>query len=115
MKQEINSPEEYAQLLVDSLMESGEEDEVMPPELIKYWCENVYSAAIKSYNDYLVGKRETFLLSENEMEEAYDKAGMSYTEDLLNGLLDKDMIQAGINKEGSIVYSLTEEGKKFTL
>ena len=115
MKKEINSPEEYAQLLVDTLKEGGAEDDVMPPELIKYWCENVYAAAIKSYNDYLIGKRETFLLDENEMEEAYDKAGMSYVEDLLNGLLDKDMIQAGVNNEGSIVYSLTEEGKKFTL
>jgi hypothetical protein len=115
MKQEINSPEEYAQLLVDTLMESGAEDEVMPPELIKYWCEYVYEAAIKSYNDYLIGKRETFLLDEEEMEKAYDRAGMSYTEDLLNGLLDKDMIQASINKEGSVVYSLTEQGKKHTL
>jgi hypothetical protein len=114
MSKEIKSGEDYAKLLVETLKEGGPEDD-MPKELIEYWCENVYEAAVKSYNNYLAGKRKDFLLTEKEMEQAYENAGLRYTEDLVNGLLDKDMIQAGVRNDGEIVYSLTEKGKKYTL
>lgn len=114
MSQEINSPEDYGKLLIETLKESGPEED-LPAELLEYWCENVYEAAVNSYNDYLAGKKEDFLLTEEEMEAAYESAGLRYTEDLVNGLLDKDVIQAGVNNGGDIVYSLTEKGKKYTL
>lgn len=114
MRQEIKSGKDYAKLLTSTLRESGPDDG-MPEELINYWCEYVYEAAVNSYNNYLKGKKEDFLLTDQEMEETYEKAGMRYTEDLVNGLLDKDMIQAGVRNDGEIVYSLTEKGKKYTL
>ena len=116
MNKEFKSPADYAKTLVDTLREQdGTEDDDMPLELINYWCEYVYEAATKSYNDYLVGKREDYRLDDTEMNEAYEKAGLRYTEDIINSLLDKDMIQAGVRKDGEIVYSLTQKGKNYEL
>lgn len=113
MKDNINSGEDYAKILIDTLRETP--DPIMPPELLDYWCENIYDMAVKSYNDYIVGKKEYFELSMEEVEKAYEEAGLKYTQDILNGMLDKDLIKALIDETGEIVYSLTEKGKKYRL
>lgn len=113
MLDNINSGEDYANLLVGTLKEAP--DGSMPQELLNYWCDNVYELAINSYNDYLLGKRESFMLYTDEIEDAYQRAGLKYTEDLLNGMLDRGVIEALINEAGEIVYGLTEKGKKYKL
>jgi len=113
MLNNINSAEEYANLLVSTLREAPSDE--MPIDLLNYWCDNVYELAINSYNSYLLGKRESFMLYTDEIEDAYQKAGLKYTEDLLNGMLDKGVIEALINEAGEIVYGLTEKGKKYKL
>jgi hypothetical protein len=101
MEDNINSGHDYAKILIDTLRETP--DPLMPSELLDYWCENVYDLAVKSYNDYIVG------------EKADEDAGLKYTQDILNGMLDKDLIKALIDETGEIVYSLTEKGKKYRL
>lgn len=113
MLDSINSGHDYGTLLVSTL--KSDQDPNMPYELLEYWCENVYDLAVKSYNDYIVGKKETFLLDTEEIEKAYENAGLRYTQDILNGLVDKEVIQALIDETGEIVYSLTEKGKKYKL
>jgi hypothetical protein len=87
----------------------------MPSELLEYWCESVYDLAVKSYNDYILGNKDYFQLTVEEIEKAYEDAGLKYTQDILNGMLDKDLIKALIDETGEIVYSLTEKGKKYRL
>ena len=113
MKDNINSGHDYAKILIDTLRETP--DPLMPQELQDYWCENIYDMAVKSYNDYIVGKKDYFELSMEEVEKAYEDAGLKYTQDILNGMLDKDLIKALIDETGEIVYSLTEKGKKYRL
>ena len=113
MKDNINSGHDYAKILIDTLRETP--DPLMPQELLDYWCENIYDMAVKSYNDYIVGKKDYFELSMEEIEKAYEDAGLKYTQDILNGMLDKDLIKALIDETGEIVYSLTEKGKKYRL
>lgn len=110
---EITSGEDYAKILINTLRESP--DPEMPDELLNYWCENVHDLAINSYNDYLLGKRDSFMLDIQEIEQAYQNAGLQYTEDLLNGMLDKGVIEALINESGQIVYGLTEKGRNYEL
>lgn len=110
---EITSGEDYAKILINTLRESP--DPEMPDELLNYWCENVYDLAINSYNDYLLGKKDSFMLDIQEIEQAYQNAGLQYTEDLLNGMLDKGVIEALINESGQIVYGLTEKGRNYEL
>ena len=110
MIENINSGEDYAKQLVQTLKDSVLDD--FPPELFKYWCEEISELAINSYNNYIVGKIDTYLLSEEDVTAAYEKAGIKYTQDIINGLIDKDLVQAGIGEDGEILYSLTEKGKK---
>ena len=112
MEHNINSGEEYAQLLTDTIKAA---DGPLPEQLVEYWCEDIWEMAINSYNDYILGKKDDYLLSDIDMNEAYDRAGIRYTQEILNGLVDKGIVQAGVSEEGEILYSLTEEGKKHKL
>jgi hypothetical protein len=105
----INSGEEYANLLVKTLKESQKD---LPEELLKKWCWELYTAAVDSFKEYLVGKRDDYLLTQDELEECYNKAGIKYSEGVLNSLIDTEHIQASITPEGDIVYSATEKSSK---
>jgi hypothetical protein len=112
MDHNINSGEDYARLLTETISQA---DGPLPEQLVEYWCEDIWEMAVNSYNDYIAGKKDDYLLSDVDMNEAYDRAGIKYTQEILNGLVDKGMVQAGVGEEGEILYSLTEEGKKHTL
>ena len=105
----INSGEEYANLLVKTLKESQGD---LPEELLKKWCWEVYTAAVDSFDEYIAGKREDYLLTPDELEDCYDKAGLKYSEGILNSLVDTDYIKASITPEGDIIYSATEKSSK---
>jgi hypothetical protein len=112
MDHNINSGEDYARLLTETISQA---DGPLPEQLVEYWCEDIWEMAVNSYNDYIAGKKDDYLLSDVDMNEAYDRAGIRYTQEILNGLVDKGIVQAGVSEEGEILYSLTEEGKKHTL
>lgn len=112
MDHNISSGEDYARLLTETIKEA---DGSLPEELVEYWCEDIWEMAVNSYNDYIAGKKDDYLLSYVDMNEAFDRAGIRYTQEVVNGLVDNGMIQAGISENGEILYSLTEEGKKHTL
>jgi hypothetical protein len=113
MLEGITSGHDYGMLIVNALREDN--DPMMPEDLLDYWCENVYDMAVNSYNDYLTGKTDDFMLTDQDIEKAYDDAGLKYTQDILNSLVDKDMVQASIGKNGDILYSLTDKGRDYTL
>jgi len=112
MKENINSGEDYAKLLTSTIKEA---EGPLPEELVEYWCEDVWEMAVNSYNDYVSGKKDDYLISDVDMSEAFDRAGIRYVQEIVNGLVDNGMIQAGVGEDGEILYSLTEEGKKHTL
>lgn len=105
----INSGEEYASQLVKSLQESQKD---LPEELLKHWCWEVYTAAVDSFNEYLAGKRDDYLLTQDELEKCYEKAGLKYSNEVLNSLVDTEHIQASITPEGDIVYSAAQKSTK---
>ena len=112
MDHNINSGEDYARLLTETISQA---DGPLPEQLVEYWCEDIWEMAVNSYNDYIAGKKDDYLLSDVDMNEAYDRAGVKYTQEILNGLVDKDIVQASISEDGEILYSLTEKGKKHKL
>jgi len=112
MNHDINSGEDYARLLTETIKQA---DGPLPDELVEYWCENVWEMAVNSYNDYISGKKDDYLLLDEEITEAYERAGIRYTQEILNGMVDKGIVQANVGEGGEILYSLTEEGKKHRL
>jgi len=112
MRENINSGEEYAKILTSTIREA---EGPLPEELVEYWCEDIWEMAINSYNDYITGKKDDYLLSDVDMNEAFDRAGIRYTQEILNGMVDKGVVQANVGEGGEILYSLTEKGKKHKL
>ncbi len=113
MLENIQSGEEYGKLLIETLKQTPNDE--TPPQLLNYWYQNIFELAVQSYNEYIVGNKDTFLLDMEEIEKCYEDAGLQYTQDLLNGMVDKGVIEALINESGEILYGLTEKGKKYKL
>ena len=118
MLENINSGNDYAQLLIDAILKTEREipeNEQMPIELLVLWVEGMQEAAEKSYLDYVTGERETFLLSDIEMKDLFEKAGEKYVVGLLNNMVDNDMLETYIDEEGDMLYGLTDKGKQITI
>ena len=86
----------------------------MPINLLTYLTEHIETLVETKWNGYLVGKEETFMLSEGEMEICFNKAGEQYTSDVINDLVDKDMLDTFVGEDGEILYGLSEVGKKIS-
>ena len=70
------------------------------------------SSQDRAYID-LAGKKEDYHLTDEEVTESYKKATIQVTQNTLNGLLDKEMIELQVAENGDMVYSLTENGKAY--
>ena len=112
----ISSGQDYARVITDRLIQTETEvsfDERMDPVLLEYWCEEIREYADVTWNDYIIGKRDSFKFDEDEVRKLYEKAGMRFAADILDSLVDKEMVQVGVRNDGELVYSLTEKGKDY--
>jgi hypothetical protein len=113
MENDFKDAEHYASTIRDIILntEPDPEDEPMPVDLINYWADNIYDACYKAYNDYIIGKRDDYRLSDTESYEQYEKAGLRFTQELVNGMVDRDLLEVSVSPEGDLLYSTTEKGK----
>jgi hypothetical protein len=110
----INSGAEYAQLLINSIKETESGlplDEQMDPMLFECWAELIEEGADKSYNDYIIGKRETFLMDEIEISKMFKIAHENYIQKMLNSMVDKDLLEVSIGEDGDLLYGLSDKGR----
>jgi hypothetical protein len=111
------SPEEYAHDLISSIIEIEKnipENEQLPIKLLSYWIDGIKKSTQKTWAGYIVGDRESYLLTEDEMMTLYDKAGEQYVSELLDGMVDKDLLEVSVDENGEFLYGLTELGKKIS-
>ena len=114
MKENINSGEDYAKLLINTIVNAEVDlptNERMDASLIRYWCNEIKEYADITWNKYIIGEREDFIFTDAEMKGLFEKAGMRYASDILDGLVDKDMLEVSISPKGELLYGLTEKGK----
>jgi hypothetical protein len=113
MENDFKDAEHYASTIRDIILntEPDPEDEPMPVDLINYWADNMYDACYKAYNDYIIGKRDDYRLSDTESYEQYEKAGLRFTQELVNRMVDRDLLEVSVSPEGDLLYSTTEKGK----
>lgn len=111
----ITSGQDYAKVLIDSISEIQaelSEEEKEDPQLLEYVFEEITSLADKTWTRYVVGNRESYKFSTEEMSDLYRKAYERLIDHMLEKLSDKGFVQTKINKDGDIVYGLTEKGKQ---
>lgn len=111
----INSGADYAQIIIDSITKNENLlpiEQQLPINLLTYWCEEIKSYAEITYYEYLIGKRDYFSFDEDEFKGLFEKAGMRYAEDLLNGLIDKDLVDVLVREDGEIIYRTNDKGNQ---
>ena len=111
----INSGSDYTQLIIENILETEKTipvDQQMPLDLLTHLTKLIEEHADKHYADYIIGKRETFLFSDVELNDLFNKAGELYVGDMIDGLVDKDMLEVSIDENGEFLYGLTEKGKQ---
>jgi len=57
--------------------------------------------------------RETYLLSESELEKVWSDTTQESVNSMLEKLSDLGFIKTSVNNKGEIVYSISEEGSKY--
>jgi len=112
---DINSGDDYAQILMDTIIEGEKsipESEQMPIDLLTYLSKLIHDRANEYWAEYIIGKRDTFVFEIGEMEDMFNKAGEMYVSDMVDQLIDKDVLEVSVDDEGEFLYGLTELGKQ---
>lgn len=114
MLENITSGDDYANVLISSVEESDLElpiDQRMDPELFTIWKKIVYKESNSKWQDYITGEVESYLFSDEEFAETFQKATQQLVSETLAGLFDKELVEMSVGNDGEILYSLTEQGK----
>jgi hypothetical protein len=113
----ITSGGDYAFLLISTLLESERdmsESERLDSDTFLHLTKRIKEYADITWDDYIKGNRETYLFDDVEMEMIFQKAIQDTVDNLLEGLIEKEMVSiAAVSEEGELLYSLTDEGKKY--
>jgi predicted transcriptional regulator with HTH domain len=109
----ITSGAQYAKLITDALKEVEMElplNERMDERLFQLWCEEVTYMAKESFVQYIIGKKEDYHLTDVEMDYCLEVAGLEYTQQILDGMVKKGMVDT-IEEDGEKIYKISENGK----
>jgi len=111
----INSGNDYAQLLIDEILkdeDSAPLSKKMPILLLSFWINEIKILADETWRQYIIGKRDSYEFTPDEFDQTLNRAGLKYTGELLDGLVDKGVVEVRIGEKGDMLYGLTEEGIK---
>ena len=74
--EEFNSYKDYAQAVIEDIIaleKTFPTKEQLPLDLLTYWCEEINKHAEIYWNEYLIGKRDSYMFDQDEFKEIYDK------------------------------------------
>jgi len=115
MLENINSGADYANIIINSLMEVEQDlsdDEKTESGFLKHHFITISELADQTYSDYITGKRESYMFTEEEFVSTAHKAKENYIQELLNGMVDKDLLEVSIGESGDLLYGLSDSGKE---
>jgi hypothetical protein len=113
MNHDFRDAEHYASTIRNIIIEEAtcvSDEPALPETLVAYWAENMYDTCYKAYNDYIIGKRDDYKLSDIESYEQFEKAGLQYTQELVDGMVDRDLLEVSVGQGGDLLYSTTKKG-----
>ena len=67
----------------------------------------------RAWSDYELSIRETYRLSESELEKVWSDTTEETLNNTLAKLSDLGFVTTGVNKDGNIVYSVSEDGREY--
>lgn len=107
----ITNGDDYANLLIAALNEAKSESP-LEDEMLRFWFIEIRKMCVEKYHQYIIGKEETFMLSDVEIDNAYKTAVEHMVNDALEDLSEKGLLEISIDESGEVLYGLSEEGKK---
>ena len=112
---DIKSGDEYADLLIGKMMltQTKFKGEGLNPTIFENWCKKIRKMCRESYRDYEKGRKEEYKLSDVEMGKAYDDAISEYVDEMLEGLIDRGLVEMAVSEQGEIVYGLSNKGRGY--
>ena len=111
----IESGNDYARLLIDEILKDEDDaplNKKMPILLLSFWINEIKILADETWRQYITGKRDSYEFTLDEFDQTFNRAGLKYTEELLDGLVDKGVVEVRVGEKGDMLYGLTEEGIK---
>lgn len=112
-----STKEEYLEGLIKSIIDGEKEipeEHRIPEKLFSIWLVKLKKAVDDAFLEYLTnGSRDTYVLSTEEFEKTFEDAGMDYTDSLVSELVDEDLLEAVIDENGNILYTLSHNAKKY--
>jgi len=107
---EFSSPKEYAEA-IKKVVKNGVK-ESMDPVFLDYWCHEIDLFVSFCWQEYILGNRDTYHISEDDMKDLYETAGRNYVSEILDGMVDQDILKVSVAENGEMLYGLTEKGKE---
>jgi len=104
----IQSGDEYANLLIGNLNAYDGFGEDLPENLMGYWEQGIRRLCNQRYSLYKKGEIDSYMLTENDMLNTYKEATLKLTGEILTDLVEKGEVTMGINKDGEIVYASSD-------
>ena len=79
----------------------------------KSFLSNLLECVKKAWSDHEIMIRDTYLLTEEELETVWNSSKNELLDNTMIKLLEIGYIQTAVNKNGEIVYSITEDGREY--
>jgi hypothetical protein len=110
MEFDFSNGDEYADAIINDLKTF---DDGLPEDVIDYWSVEIKQLCNVRFLKYITGEEETYALSDIDLEQTFKIATEKLVGDTLGNLVDKGMVKMSISDDGEVLYSSTEEGKKW--
>ena len=72
----------------------------------------IFFSDLLSSTFFLV-KKEYYELTVEEIEASYNRASQKFTEEIIDGMVDKELLQVSVAEDGEFLYSLTDKGREY--
>ena len=79
-------------------------------DFVDYLCERLTEWAETAWQEYLVGKRETYRITAAQFRILYKTAAAEYAHVVIEEAMNQGKLQASVNRNGELVYKLREDG-----
>ena len=93
--------------------EGVQPEKEMDKDFEKTFLSLLMETAKRAWSDYELSIRETYVLSESELEKVWSETAEENTNRMLSKLSDMGYITTGVNANGDIVYSISEDGREY--
>lgn len=91
---------------------SMEEADRLEPALLEIWLEKMKEKALVNWTEYKSGIRYDHRFTPQEYNALWENSTYEYASNILNGLVDKNLVEVSVREDGELLYGLTKLGRE---